>query len=237
MNQTFLFKWREVSHVGQILHQNSKGVKMIREDFKLRSKVRVVSEYAGKQYHLRTYRFNYIPEPIEVPYCSWANLDCCGGWNFDEEYLDTAVQKGLKLFAGRDTLLRHEYVPAAPTLEKARCQFEVFKGNLPSGVFADIDTQPDGGRKSFHTFICRTGKISDYIDLDTVFNLYKRLGQEVSFSEKSEVERLCDIQIPLFGTDQAPFGYAHAETNTELITTGLLLGYPIESTVSILQGH
>lgn len=84
----------------QVLHHNSKGVSIVREDLKTRSQVKVVSEFAGKRACLRTYRFNLIHETVEVPYCSWANLDCCGGWSCDEEYLDTAVQKGLKLFAG-----------------------------------------------------------------------------------------------------------------------------------------
>ena len=84
----------------QVLHHNSKGVSIVREDLKTRSQVKVVSEFAGKRACLRTYRFNLIHEAVEVPYCSWANLDCCGGWSCDEEYRDTAVQKGLKLFAG-----------------------------------------------------------------------------------------------------------------------------------------
>lgn len=84
----------------QVLHHNSKGLSIVREDLKTRSQVKVVSEFAGKRACLRTYRFNLIREAVEVPYCSWANLDCCGGWSCDEEYRDTAVQKGLKLFAG-----------------------------------------------------------------------------------------------------------------------------------------
>ena len=40
--------------MGQILHQNSKGVTMVREDFKTRSQVKVVSEFAGKRTCLRT---------------------------------------------------------------------------------------------------------------------------------------------------------------------------------------
>lgn len=58
--------------MGQILHRNSKGIVMVREDFKTRSQVKVVSEYAGKYTCLRAYRFNLIHEPVEVPYCSWA---------------------------------------------------------------------------------------------------------------------------------------------------------------------
>lgn len=219
-----------------ILHQNSKGVKMIREDFRHRSQVKVVSTTAQKYFNLHTYRFNFIHEPVELPYCSWANLDCCGGWSFDEEYLDTAVQKGLKLFAGRTTLLKHQYIPDNPTLEEAQKQFKDFQASLPAGVFAGVERGPSQ-TDYFYTFVCRTGKISDYIDLNTVFGFYDMLGQNISSEEKKEIERLCCLEIKTYGTDSAPFPYARASTNTELITTGLLLGYPIESTVSILQGY
>lgn len=54
--------------MGVILHQNSRGVKMIREDFKKRSQVKVVSEYKGKRYCLRTYRFDFIQETFDSPF-------------------------------------------------------------------------------------------------------------------------------------------------------------------------
>lgn len=222
--------------MGQVLHRNSKGIVMVREDFKARSQVKVLCEFAQKHPCIRTYRFNLIQEPVEAPYCSWANLDCCGGWSFDEEYLDTAVQKGLKLFAGRTASLRGRYTSNYPTLEEAREQFKAFQDALPDGVVADIDpviADPN----NFHTFICRTGKITDHIDLDMVFGFYEKLGQHISDAEKAEVERLCSYPIKSYGSGRAPFLYMDASTNAELITTGLLLGYPIESTVSILQGY
>jgi len=222
--------------MGQVLHRNSKGIVMVREDFKARSQVKVLCEFAQKHPCIRTYRFNLIQEPVEVPYCSWANLDCCGGWSFDEEYLDTAVQRGRKLFAGRTTSLRSQYTPNYPTLEEAREQFSAFQDTLPDDMTADVDSIGTGPN-FFHTYICRTGKITDYIDLNMVFDFYEKLGQHISDAEKAEVERLCDCPIKLYGSGQAPFSYADADTNTEFITTGLLLGYPIESTVSILQGH
>lgn len=209
---------------------------MIREDFKRRSQVKVVNDYEGKRICLRTYRFDFIPEPVEVPYCSWANLDCCGGWSYDEEYLDTAVQKGLKLFAGRATSLKHPYAPNNPTLEEAHQEFEALKSSLPAGCFADIASEQIS-QNYFYTFICRTGRIADYIDLEMVFQFYEKLGCAIPASERREVEHLCDYEISRFGTSQSPFDYARAFSDAELITTGLLLGYPIESTVSILQGY
>lgn len=222
--------------MGITLHQNSKGIKMVRDDFRFRSQVKVISENAGKRYTLRTYRFDNIHEPVEIPYCSWANLDCCGGWSCDEEYLDTAVQNGSKLFAGRATTLKHQYSPNAPTLEDARRQFEAFKKTIPAGVFADEESERPSS-DWFYTFICREGTISDYIDLDAVFYFYDKLGQIISSAEKEEIERFCSCEIKQYGTSRAFFQYAHAATKTELVATGLLLGYPIESTVSILQGY
>ncbi len=222
--------------MAQILHQNSKGVVMVREDNKRRSQVKVYSGYPDHKYCLRTYRFDYVPDPLDVPYCSWANLDCCGGWSCDEEYLDTAVQRGLKLFAGRTTLLAPQYDSDGSARAEALRQFEEFMTELPAGIAAGMESkQPN--QNYFYTYICRSGKITDYIDLETVFDFYKRLGQNVQDVEKKEVQRLCGYEMTLYGTDQAPFQYANAVTNAELITTGLLLGYPIESTVSILQGY
>lgn len=222
--------------MGEILHQNSKGITMIRKDFKARSQVKVSSVYDGKSYHIRTYRFNNIHEPVEVPYCSWANLDCCGGWDFDEEYLDTAVQKGLKLFAGRTTSLRQEYFPNDPTMEEAMRQFDLLKETLAADVFAGVECKHDNPHY-LYTFLCRTGVISDHINLDVVFGFYERLGVNLPDAVQREVTHLCSVEIKQYGANDAPFWYDRAETTAELITTGLLLGYPIESTASILQGY
>lgn len=89
----------------------------------------------------------------------------------------------------------------------------------------------------FRTFLCRTGSISEYIDLGRVFGFYAKLGVNISSMEQQEIKRLCGMEISCYGMGHAPFQYVHAGTPVQLITTGLLLGYPIESTASILQGH
>ena len=222
--------------MGVILHQNSMGIMMVREDFKNRSQVKVIIENEMGRYCHRTYRFNFIQETFDSPYISWANLDCCGGWSYDEEYLTTAVQEGRKLFAGIATSLRGKYTPNYPTEEMARQQFESFKNTLSPDIFADYEDNPVSS-KYLYTYICRRGKITDYIDLDAVFSFYEKLGLDIPSEAKAEVKRYCDCEIKTFGTSRAPFHYSNAVSGVELITTGLLLGYPIESTVSILQGY
>lgn len=55
--------------------------------------------------------------------------------------------------------------------------------------------------------------------------------------EQYEIRRLCGLEIRSYGAISAPFQYTQAETKVQLVTAGLLLGCPIESTVSILQGY
>lgn len=224
--------------MSELLHQNSMGVTMLREDYKKRSQVKVFSELQGKRHILRSYRFNHIPDRFDSPFCSWANLDCCGGWSFDDTYLDTAVQEGRKLYAGRAERVRSSYFPNLPSMDEVMQKFQKVVDGLPAGVIAGME---GGGREDMedvlHTFICREGKIADYFDLNDVFEFYGKLGLNFPQYVAAQVKALCGIEIKTFGGDKPPFIYYQADTPVELIITGLLLGYPLESTASILCGY
>ena len=88
-----------------------------------------------------------------------------------------------------------------------------------------------------YTFICREGTISEYFDLNEVFKFYGKLGLDFPQYVVDQVKALCSIEIKNFGGDKPPFIYYQAGAPVELITTGLLLGYPLESTASILCGY
>lgn len=215
-----------------ILHENSHGIQMVRVDMKKRSKVTVRNSHGDC---MRTYRFNNIQDRFESPYISWANLDCCGGWACDEAYLDTAVQCGAKLYAGKtQTLKRVPYFLQYPTKSEALDAFEAFKKTLPEGVVAGQEELCESNGHYLHTDICRTGTIAEHIDLDAVFDFYCKLG---IYAPRDEVRRLCDVEIRQYGTPNAPFVYFTPCSEAQLITTGLLLGYPLESTASILCGY
>ena len=87
------------------------------------------------------------------------------------------------------------------------------------------------------TFICREGTIADYFDLESVFEFYEKLGIVFPALLKAEVKRLCGIEIRRYGEKEAPYLFYNSESDTKLVTTGLLLGYPIESTASIICGY
>lgn len=219
----------------EILFDDGQGIRFVRE--RQAGMYIVTVQYrapgAKRGSRLMTYRFPVIPETFDSPYLSWRNLSCCGGWACDESILDTAVQEGTKLFAGRTQALRDQYVPNAPTLEEARQDFEVFRNSLPPGVYGAEETLRADGRY-FHTYICREGSLSDYFDLGKVFEHYRKLGVDLE-PFWAEIGRLCSVEIKVYGTENAPYPYFNTDSVPQLVTTGLLLGYPIESTACFLR--
>ena len=192
------------------LYKNPRGIEFERTDYKKRSKVKV----HNSGYNIRTYRFNNV-ECFESPYISWANLDCCGGWMTTDEYISTAVQNGQKLFAQivheKDT----EFVVADDVV---------------------INTAPHSRLANYReTHISRKGRISDYYDLDAVFDHYVRLGIGLTSAEESLIREYCDAEIASYATEEAPFDYNNIRTIEQLVANGLLLGYPLESTASIIE--
>lgn len=212
-----------------VLHANSKGIRILRQDYKTRSSVKVIDESTGKRHCIRTYRFALVKGAPVIPYCSWANLDCCGGWSYDENYLETAVQYGKKLYAGIS-----QYI--STSVDKERKKFECMWKTLPPDIMAGYESCTRTPL-FIHTYICRKGRIADYIDLDLVFQLYYDYGHNFSDVQKQEIIRNCSCEICSYATENPPFNYADASSISQLVTTGLLLGYPIESTVSILEGY
>lgn len=192
-----------------VLFTNPIGITIERTDYKNRSKVRV----HNNGYHLRTYRFNNVPE-FESPYISWQNLDQCGGWATRNDYLKTAVQNGTKLFAG---IVHQES-------ESFDCSDDVV-----------VITKPHWWEGHCETHICRKGCLSDYYDLDAVLAHYSRLGIDLTVDEVERIHEFCNIELSVFATDQAPFDYGNVETLEDLVVTGLLLGYPLESTAFIIE--
>lgn len=222
--------------MGELLHQNVFGIKMVREDYKKRSQVKVFSETGGKRFVLRAYRFNLIPDRYDSPFISWANLDRCGGWSSDDNYLDTAVQEGKKLYAGRNQALKTSFFPDNPSKDKALQQFQELIDSFPNSVVGGIETLLNI-ENFLYTYICREGRIADYIDIDSVFEFYNKLGLPFPQHVVDQVKTWCNIEIKDFGGENAPFRYFNPYMPEEFITTGLLLGYPLESTASILCGY
>jgi hypothetical protein len=192
-------------------------VAFMRSDTVRRSKVNVKSE-AG--YNHRIYRFKKIPEPYQSPYISWANLNCCGGWTFDKSYLLTAVQEGKKLCAGITT-----------TDETA---FHAYLDNL-SGEYPHFCPPPTHGWQctNYHIDVTRKGCIGDYIDLGAVRETY--LALEIDFLDFKIISEYANKPMIHLLDGTVDFDYVNPKSDEQCAVTGLLLGYPLESTAALLR--
>ena len=194
-----------------VLNENSKGIKIVRVDYKNRTKVSVLG-FDGSP--IRTYRFNNVPE-YKHPYLSWENLDHCGGWASDDSYLLSAVQDGKK--------------PAA--------QYAVINEPVPN-VKSDKDTETYYMSEPFYNegtrnqvYIARTCSLKDLFDVDSVIDAYEK--QDVIISKEKLMPYM---ERPIMDLMKEGF-FIYTDSAIEIIITGLMLGYPIESTASILCGY
>jgi hypothetical protein len=168
----------------------------------------------------RSYRFRNIPADLfQSPYISWTNLNCCNGWSFDKSYLLTAVQEGKKLCAGITTTDENAF----------RAYFASLSDEYP--YFCPPPTR-NGPHTFYHIEVTRQGSIADYIDISAARETYSALGIDfLDFKIISEYATKPMIQL-LDGT--VDFNYANPKGNEQLAVTGLLLGYPLESTAALL---
>lgn len=218
--------------MSEVLHRNQHGIVMVRTDRGRTSTVKVFNEDYPRDV-MQIYRFRNIPERFESPYISWENLDCVGGWVYDRDYLKTAVQSGKKLYAGTSLVYKDVYTPTFPPKEEVAAQFLAYRETLPPGIVADFEKFYDSP-SYLHIFFCRTGRIADYIQMDAVWEFYEKLGLSFSPETIRRVEDYCRIELRAYSNLDAPFNYANAFAPEELITAGLLLGYPLESTASLI---
>lgn len=196
------------------------NIKFERRDLKKRSEVKVINESIN--YTLHTYRFNNIELDYDTKYMNWANMNCCNGWQYDKEYLKNAVQNDCKLYAG---------IHVTPE------EFEMLKAKNEKGirygkekdVIKDIDTK--------NYYICKEGKVSDYIDIEVVFSIYEKLGIVIPDEAKDIILGMAEEEIYTYSSENNKFklDYANTYDICDLVFTGMLLGYPIETTVSIIE--
>ena len=195
----------------EVLHENSYGIKIIREDYKNRSKVSVLG-FNGAV--INTYRFNNVPE-YKHPYLSWENLDHCGGWASDDSYLLTAVHNKQK--------------PAA----------QYAKANEPvPDIESNSEVETFYTSKHFHSnytsnqvYITRACSLKDLFDINDIIFVYEKQG--ILINKKILMPYM---EKPIMDLMKENF-FISQKNMTELIITGLMLGYPIESTASIICGY
>ena len=93
-------------------------------------------------------------------------------------------------------------------MDEALQEFQTITDGLPTGIVSGVEKC---GRNcigdTLYTFLCRNGRISDYFDLDSVFEFYGKLGINISSYIINQVKELCNIEIKTFGGEKPPFLY------------------------------
>ncbi len=210
----------------QLLFQSSLGIQFNKEVSKGLCTVKVQTKTGKRAYTLRRYTYPNVKLSIASPFLSWENLNCCNGWAYDKGYLLTAVQEGKKLYAGSTIRLQS---PA--DIEKAEAHLEDIRSTLPDTCLAGKEMVMND--RSFPIYICRRGRLKDYFNLEQVLEDYKRMGIMLSAQDKRILFYLGSIELAQFATGK-PMCYFHCISDVELMATGLLLGYPLESTASLI---
>ena len=212
----------------ELLFRSNLGIEFNRETCGGLCSVKVQTRRSKRAYTIAKYIFPNIDLFTSSPYLSWGNLNCCGGWAYDESYLFTAVQEGKKPYAGAAICL-----PVPGMTAEAKSKLLEIKATLPDNCAAGQENIRN--ERFFPLYICRKGCLKDFFDLERVLEDYSRMGISLNSKDRGEFFSLCDIELSQFSTG-SPMDYSDTTTDAELIATGLLLGYPIESTASILLG-
>ena len=170
--------------------------------------------------------YSYINSELKYssPYLSWENLGFCGGWAYSEEELINSVKEGKKLFA--DVFITKCSNDAEKLLSLVDSYY-----SIPDVQVVKHHTEND---RRMEFTIVKKGCVSDYLDLDKVLDCYYDLGlPKLDEEEYTQLCNLCNTPMSEFATRHNKFNYdfANPSDDIEFMFTGLLLGYPIESTV------
>ena len=214
----------------EVLNVNSKGVRIIRIDYKHRSAVKVVAPNGS---NIRTYRMYNVPF-YEHQYLSWRCLDFCNGWAHDDE-LD--IINGMK--ANRKLVGTVSFMTENGT--KAEASAFIKANNITGKIKAKVAMKP--WQTYFGDWVnnivaVRKGRLIDFFDLDEIRIAYLRQGVGFSMDELKQIEDYASQTLEeVFLNHYKGFDLFNPKTDVELVIDGLGLGYPIESTASIIFGY
>lgn len=207
--------------------------KFARTDYSEWSEVKVQAKRpdSKRASTMGTYRFPRAEPTYSSPYLSWENLLYCGGYSVDgNPYLQNVVQQEKKPYAGFG-YFTHQY---GTPKEQIEAELTQVKNTLPD--YCIIGQELFRRTDIANYYICRRGKISDYIDIDKVLTEYQNLHFPVYKGEK-KIRKYANIEMKEFSNPQSvSLDYANPRETEHYVITGLLLGYPIESTISVIMG-
>lgn len=160
-----------------------------------------------------------VQAEYENPLLSWYNLICCSN-NYGPipvvSYMNTSVQNGKKLAA---TIYPESAEIYMQTLAQVGDDFHCFP-------YHTLEYQ-------YMLYISRKGSLADYFDLDEILGIYESCDVHL---DREKMEDYFSRELSWFGNeDGCPIRIHFCEGDEEFAVTGLLFGYPVESTVAVIR--
>ncbi|MEE0875003.1 MAG: hypothetical protein UIH27_16285 [Ruminococcus sp.] len=169
----------------------------------------------GRNVIIRTITYKNIGKEYSSPFLSWYNLIFCSN-NYgpapNYPYMHSAVQDGKKTAAT---------VYIDPNSEKGK----VFVEKLPESCgFAPLDNTM--------IYVYRKGKLSDFFSFEEIRDIYQKHG--IIFLNWDIIQKFFDDPLSEFADEtKCGFSLQSGGSKEQLVIKGLILGYPIESTIEM----
>ena len=178
--------------------------------------IHIIETSFGRNNPIRTVKYKFIGADFISPFINWYNVLFCSneyGPAPDYDYMNRAVQEGRKTAA--TLYLRHG--------SQSR---KMIRETLP------VDCRAQSYDEDM-LYVYHKGKLNDYFDFSEIQNVYTRHG--VYGINWAKVQDYFKVPISFFGDEEkCGFSLQSGGDYEETIIKGLVLGYPVESTVEYL---
>lgn len=169
-------------------------------------------------------KFDNVDETIESPFLSWTNLFFCSNYygpHPARDYMNNAVQNNQKTTATA-YVNKQEY-------------FELIKTLPPTCHACPYDSDLDNMSMAY---VYRDGCLNDYFNFEAVKHIYELHGLKYDLTW-NKIEDLFYKPLSFFANkNDCGFNLQSGGSHEINVINGLLLGYPIESTIAyILRTH
>lgn len=204
-----------------LLNKNRYGITISRKNFKNKS---VVTVRGLKSNFICNYRFDNLEVDYQTQYMNWRNLDFCGAWHSSREELVDQFMQDRKLFAdvsinsySKEFESVKQKIKECESLEDAVVYYHVKKED------------------TIEATLVKKGCVLDYIDVHKVLDEYTKFGIYIDVEDLNKIFYLTKHPMSDFvhrGSNTFKFDFANPKSAGEYIFNGMLLGYPIESTLA-----
>lgn len=163
--------------------------------------------------------FKKDAESYQSQYLSWYNLICCSN-NYGPipvvDYLNRSVIEGKKV--------------AATIYPKSSSEYMKLVSEMGDGYYC-YPYQPK--EYAYLLYVSKKGTLSEYFDLDAILDVYRSCGVNL---DQEKMKEYFGQELSYFGNeDLCSIELHNCLGEAELAVTGLLFGYPIESTIALIR--